>query len=59
MHIVETGEVDSYCAEYALFLGPGSSDNHSMPLMTSVDLETIQPDDLEQSVADVVLSGAG
>ena len=59
MHIVETGDADAYCVEYADFLGPSPSDNHPMLPMTSVDLDSIQPVDLEQSVADIVLSGAG
>lgn len=66
MHIVETSDVDIYCDEYANFLGPGgsfdgasTSEDHSIPPMTPVVLESIQPADLEQSVADVVLSGAG
>ncbi|KAL5968317.1 Nitric oxide-associated protein 1 [Taenia solium] len=66
VHIVETSDVDIYCDEYANFLGPGgscnatrTSDDHSIPPMIPVVLKSIQPVDLEQSVADVVLSGAG
>ncbi|VDK40963.1 unnamed protein product [Taenia asiatica] len=66
VHIVETSDVDIYCDEYANFLGPGGSsdatrtpEDHSIPPMIPVVLKSIQPVDLEQSVADVVLSGAG
>ncbi|CDS42063.1 conserved hypothetical protein [Echinococcus multilocularis] len=66
VHIVKTGDVDTYWDEYANFLGPGgssggvdTSEGHVIPPMTPVVLKTIQPVDLEQSVADVVLSGAG
>ncbi|VDM32505.1 unnamed protein product [Hydatigera taeniaeformis] len=60
VHIVETSDVNAYCDEYAMFLGPGgTSEEYSMPSMTPVALESIHPVDLEQSVADVVLSGAG
>uniref|UniRef100_A0A5K3G1L2 G domain-containing protein n=1 Tax=Mesocestoides corti TaxID=53468 RepID=A0A5K3G1L2_MESCO len=65
VHIVETNDVSAYWTEYALFLGPGcsfaegASDEQSIPPMTPIDLETIHPTGLEQSVADVVLSGAG
>ncbi|VDO08685.1 unnamed protein product [Rodentolepis nana] len=68
IHIVDTDNVISYLSEYATFLGPGApysetsgndSDSHSIPSMKPVDIEPIQPVDLEASVADVVLSGAG
>lgn len=68
MHIVEIDQVISYWSEYAHFLGPGApyletsgdkSESQSLPSMQPVDIEPIQPVDLEASVADVVLSGAG
>nr|CDS33096.1 conserved hypothetical protein [Hymenolepis microstoma] len=68
IHIVDTDQVVSYLSEYATFLGPGAPysetpendpDSHSIPSMKPVDIEPIQPVDLEASVADVVLSGAG
>ncbi|KAM3179258.1 hypothetical protein ACTXT7_000931 [Hymenolepis weldensis] len=61
VHIVDTNQVTSYWSEYATFLGPGAphSDSHSIPSMKPIDIEPIQPVDLEASVADIVLSGAG
>ncbi|KAM7537420.1 hypothetical protein Aperf_G00000074683 [Anoplocephala perfoliata] len=68
VHIVEIDQAISYWSEYAHFLGPGApylgtdideSELQSIPAMQPVDIETIQPVDLEASVADVVLSGAG